>query len=183
MNKKVRDIGTDRENRCHHLVCAWCNIRKVRDRLRDSGSRTPRGGSKTGFAVNCHRTKPEKRPALIPPSLSRTPVPNFDRGNRCLYWMSRSPEDCTDRQRFCTRTGNVPPGPRTTSPFSGGNRNGGSRIRGERRIAPKARVAPRVRSRTEGGRSGTGDGVRWRKNSGFSPRFRQISAGFISRQE
>ena len=49
-------------------------------------------------------------------------------------------------------------------------------------IAHKARVAPRVRSGAEGGRSGTGDRVRRRKNIGFSLGFRQISAGFISRQ-
>ena len=56
----------------------------------------------------------------------------------------------------------------------------GSAVGGE--PAQKARVAPRVRSGSEGARSGTRDGVRRRKNSGFSPRFRQISAGFISRQ-
>ena len=110
---------------------------------------------------------PENRAAVIPPSLSRTPVPNFDRGNRCLYWMSRSPEDCTNRQRFCTRTGNAPPGPRTTGPVSGGNRNGGSRIRGERRIAPKARVAPRVRSGGEDVRQRT----KGRSEGGKTPVF------------
>ncbi len=127
---------------------------------------------------------PENHATVIPPFLSRTPVPNFDRGNRCLYWMSRSPEDCTDRQRFCTRRRNAPPGPRATGPVSG--RNGAGRAQetadGER-IAHKARVAPRVRVRGGGGSTENEGAVRWRKNSGFSPRFRRDFAGFIFKQE
>ena len=61
------------------------------------------------YTVLCHRADPKKRPAVIPPSLSRTSVPNFYRGNRCLYWMSRSPGDCTDRQRFCANRAKAPP--------------------------------------------------------------------------
>ena len=72
---------------------------------------------------------------------------------------------------------------RPTSPVcaSTGAEDHGSAVGGE--PARKAHVAPRVRSRTEGARSGPGDEVRRRKNSGFSPRFRQISAGFIVKQE
>ncbi len=75
---------------------------------------------------------------------------------------------------------NVPPGPRATSPFSGGNRNGGSRIRGERRIAPKARVAPRGGSGAAEVPWGSKETVKWRKNSGFSPVFGGFPRGFIS---
>ena len=72
---------------------------------------------------------------------------------------------------------------RPTSPVcaSTGAEGHGSADEGE--IAHNARVAPRVRSGSEGARSGNGARVRRRKNIGFSPRFRQISAGFIVKQE
>ena len=126
---------------------------------------------------------PENHATVIPPFLSRTPVPNFDRGNRCLYWMSRSPGDCTDRQRFCTRMGNTPPGPRTTAPFSGGNRNGGSRIRGGRENRPKSPRRASCAVRRGGVLTEDEGAVRRRKNTGFSPRFRRDFAGFILKQE
>ncbi len=67
---------------------------------------------------------------------------------------------------------------RPTSPVCASTGVGGLRAVGGE-PAPKARVAPRVRSGSEGARSGTGDGVRRRKNTGFSLGFRLNIAGFI----
>ena len=116
-------------------------------------------------------------------SLSRTPVPNLDPGKRCLYWMSRSPGLCGIRHRFCRHGKKHPRRAARQARFPAGFGEAEHRLAVREGIGHNARVAARVRSRAEGGRSRTGEGGRRRKNTGFSPRFRQISAGFISRQE
>ena len=147
-----------------------CRRNRMRFRFRRLSPRE-KTFSEITAAISCRKT------------LSRTPVPNLDPGNRCLYWLSRSPGLCGIRQRFCTHGKKHSRHAARQARFPAGFGEAEHRPAVRVGITHKARVAPRVRSGTEGARSGTGERVRRRKNTGFSPRFRQIFAGFISRQE
>ena len=155
------------------LACGQSNGKSGTDSGTDSRS-IQKGNSESFPQARVIVQIPENHPALIPPSLSRTPVPNFDRGNRCLYWMSRSPEDCTDRQRFCTRTGNTPPSLARQARFRAGigTEDHGSAERGESPQKPASRlVAGQGRRRFDGERR---EGQMEEKQRFFSP----IPAGF-----
>ena len=86
-----------------------CRRNRMRFRFRRLSPRE-KTFSEITAAISCRKT------------LSRTPVPNLDPGNRCLYCMSRSPADCTDRQDSCTSRTKTLPQSRATDLVSGWNR-------------------------------------------------------------